>query len=203
MTGSRSRSSAVSGTPDGDSYSSDVHLWWHSSVASSELVDAVADGFLRPPARVLDLGCGLGTEAAFLADQGFEVCGTDVSGVAVARAASTHPGARWVVGDVRMLPFRDGYFDVLIDRGTFHYLAPTDRAAYATEARRVLRPDGRVLLRACLFSAGVRNTMDVDVITSTFRDWDLQRLTHEDLRSDTRLMPALVARMRRPGKPRT
>ncbi|MFI5287186.1 MAG: class I SAM-dependent methyltransferase [Candidatus Dormibacteria bacterium] len=185
---------------DGDSYLTDVHRWWHSSVASSELVDAVTDGFLTAPARVLDLGCGLGTEAAFLADRGFDVCGIDLSEVAVDRAAAAHPGLRWVVGDVRTLPFSDGSFDVLIDRGMFHYLAPEDRGTYALEAKRVLTPQGRLLLRACLFSAGVRNTMDADVVTSTFRDWDVQRLRREDLPSDARVMPALVVRMQRAGE---
>jgi SAM-dependent methyltransferase len=184
---------------DVDEYSTDVHRWWHSSVATSELVDAVSEGFLKAPARVLDLGCGLGTEAGFLADNGFDVCGIDLSAVAVTRASAAHRNARYVVGDVRTLPFDDRCFDILIDRGLFHYLAPADRGAYAAEAERVLRRGGRLLLRACLFSAGLRNTMEDSVITTTFSDWDIEDVTRADLSSDTRVMPALVARIRRPG----
>lgn len=63
-----------------------------------------------------------------------------------------HDGVSFVRGDVLALPFAAGVFDVALDRGCFHYLSPARWPDYAAEAQRVLRPGGRMLLRACLTS---------------------------------------------------
>src|SRR6266446_1256874 len=85
--------------------------------------------------------------------------------------------------DVTNLPLSAGSADLLVDRGCFHYLPPAKRAGYAREAGRVLRPGGRLLLRMCLNSAGVRNALD-----------------RMDLVSDTRAMPAIRAILVAPGE---
>ena len=46
---------------------------------SPELVAALGDGWLRPSGRALDVGCGLGVEAGYLAEAGWQVAGIDVS----------------------------------------------------------------------------------------------------------------------------
>jgi SAM-dependent methyltransferase len=66
---------------------------------------------------------------------------------------------QFVQADVRQLPFPQDSFDVVLDRGCFHYLQAADRPGYATEVERVLRPDGRFLLRACLYAQGIRNDL--------------------------------------------
>jgi len=48
--------------PDTDAYATEEHLWWHLARPSPELLAALDDAWLTPPGRVLDLGCGLGTE---------------------------------------------------------------------------------------------------------------------------------------------
>src|SRR5438477_6219122 len=50
-----------------------------------ELVDLVEAGRLTP-GRTLDLGCGTGTNAVYLAEHGFDVTGVDFSPVALAKA---------------------------------------------------------------------------------------------------------------------
>ena len=74
-----------------DPYATDVHKWWHLSRPSPELLTALDTAWLAPPGRVLDLGCGLGTELAFLAGQGFTPIGVDLSLVALQRAHALHP----------------------------------------------------------------------------------------------------------------
>ncbi|MGH2584739.1 MAG: methyltransferase domain-containing protein [Dehalococcoidia bacterium] len=92
----------------------------------------------------------------------------------------------------RRLPFLTARFDVLLDRGCFHYLTAADRPRYAAEAGRVLRLDGRLLLRACLQTAGIRNDIDEPSLRQAFPGWRFLYLERRDIPSDTRTMPALI-----------
>jgi SAM-dependent methyltransferase len=157
------------------------------------------DGWLGRPGVAVDLGCGLGTEAGFLAVAGWAALGVDLSPAAVRGAAQAHPDARFMLADVLSLPLASASADLLLDRGCFHYLVPADRCRYAREARRVLRRGGRFLLRACQSAVGVPNDIDQAMIEHIFGDWHLARITRQDIVSDTRRMPALVARLNAPG----
>ena len=185
-------------SPDLDEYASDAHRWWHLSRPSPELLEALGDGWIAPPARVLDLGCGLGVELGILAGLGFEATGIDQSEIAIERARASHRAARFLVGDVRELPFELETFDVLLDRGCLHYLTAPDRTRYEREAWRVLRPGGRFLLRACLTSGGVRNDLPADLLEREFARWHRVVSQRRSIPSDTRSMEALVARLEKP-----
>jgi 2-polyprenyl-3-methyl-5-hydroxy-6-metoxy-1,4-benzoquinol methylase len=50
----------------------------------SELVSALHDGWLTGTGRAVDVGCGLGSEAGYLASLGWQVAGIDLSGTALA-----------------------------------------------------------------------------------------------------------------------
>jgi SAM-dependent methyltransferase len=180
-----------------DSYLDETFRWWHLSEPSPELTAAEADGWLGQPGRALDAGCGLGTEAAYLASTGWQVTGVDRSESALRRASSAHPAVRFAQADIRALPFARGCFDLVLDRGCYHYLSQPGRRRYATELSRVLRPGGRLLLRACLTSAGVRNDVDEAAIAASFDDWSIDSMRPADLPSDTRVMRALEVRLRR------
>ena len=80
--------------------------------------------------------------------------GVDLSRAVVARAKSAHSGVSFVQANVLALPFGDRVFHLALDRGCFHYLSPSQWAGYAAETWRILRPGGRLLLRACLTSGG-------------------------------------------------
>ncbi len=154
---------------------------------------------MAAPGRAgLDVGCGLGTEVAWLTALGLQAIGIDISEVACARAQLLHPEALFLYADVRRLPFADGVFDLALDRGCFHYLKPSDRARYASEVGRVLRPGGRLLLRASLRRAGRRNDLDEPELRRTFAAWRVRGLGAELIPSDTRSMEVLVARLERP-----
>ena len=112
--------------------------------ARSELVALVESGRLSPerlaPGRAVDLGCGAGANAVFLAQAGFDVVGIDLSPVALgkARRASLAAGVSERVHLVRadltarILPGVEGPFDLLVDYGTLDDLVPTDRRAMAS-----------------------------------------------------------------------
>lgn len=77
-----------------DPYATEVYRWWHLSQPSPELRAAFEEAWLVPPARVLDLGCGLGSELAFLARQGFATVGVDLSAIALRRASTVRGNLR-------------------------------------------------------------------------------------------------------------
>jgi SAM-dependent methyltransferase len=182
-----------------DHYADGTCLWWHLSGPSPELISALDDGWLPRSGRALDVGCGLGTEAAHLASTGWQVAGIDLSEVAVGRAAAAHDEAAFLRADVRRLPLPQHCLDAAVDRGCFHYLSPGDRPRYADELRRVLRPGGKLLLRASLRAAGVRNDIDEAVIRRSFAAWQVEHLERAAVPSDTRVLEVLLARLSTTG----
>jgi SAM-dependent methyltransferase len=116
--------------------------------ATRELARALSP---EPSCRVLDLGSGLGGPARLLAaEHGCDVTGVDLSDefVAVASALTSLAGldehVGFQTGDVTDLPFADRCFDHAI---TIHVaMNIADRAGFYAEARRVLRPGGRLAL---------------------------------------------------------
>lgn len=69
------------------------------------------------PGRALDVGCGEGADAIWLAGRGWTVTAIDVADVAVGRAreAAEHAGVtvEWMCGDVLQTPFAAGSFDLV------------------------------------------------------------------------------------------
>lgn len=108
-------------------------------------------GGIPAGATVLDVGCGAGTEAVYLAGLGFRVIGVDSSRKALERARKRERAAGvevdWRAGSVYALPVDDGSADLVLDRGCLHCLDREDRSDYARETGRVLAPGGRLLVR--------------------------------------------------------
>ncbi len=99
---------------------------------------------LGPGVSLLDVGCGGGTFLRLAADHGADVTGLDAAPGLAAHAQKRVPGARIEVGDLQFLPFEDESFDVVTGVNSFQYAA--DPPAALQEARRVLRPGGRLLI---------------------------------------------------------
>ncbi|SDG52708.1 methyltransferase domain-containing protein [Sulfitobacter delicatus] len=92
--------------------------------------------------EALDLCCGHGNVAAVLVKAGAQVTGLDFSLAMLDMARATVPDARFVEGDAMDLPFAEATFDaVTIGFGMPHVPDPPRVLA---EARRVLRPGGRI-----------------------------------------------------------
>lgn len=105
---------------------------------------AVKERWWRPGTRILDVGCGAGTNALFLARSGFKVSGLDVAAGAIesakARASAAGLTVDFRVGDALDLPYGPRVFGGAIDIGCFHTLPVRFRRRYARELARVLRP---------------------------------------------------------------
>jgi 2-polyprenyl-3-methyl-5-hydroxy-6-metoxy-1,4-benzoquinol methylase len=138
--------------PDWDElYRSDAveKLPWYS-IALDPDVEAAFARHKIPSGWVLDLGTGPGTQAIALAERGFVVTATDVSSAAVAYAARKAQARRVAVTFVQddVLATRlAGPFDVILDRGCFHVLAPEQRPLYVDAVHRLLAPSGWLFLK--------------------------------------------------------
>lgn len=105
--------------------------------------------FGRPdrPRVVLDLGTGPGVSAIGIkrACPDDRVLGFDIARPMLERARLNDCGrCDWIRGDGLRLPFADGVVDVVTGH-SYLYLVP-DRTQALSEARRVLRPGGRIVL---------------------------------------------------------
>jgi SAM-dependent methyltransferase len=105
----------------------------------------VAEAAGLRPGRALDVGCGEGADARWLAERGWQVTAVDISPVAVRRAAATGvPGIRWEVLDIaRTAPARGRY-----DLVTAQYF-PQPRQEHDAALRRLLAavaPGGTLLV---------------------------------------------------------
>ena len=104
--------------------------------------------------RVLDLGCGTGANAVYLAQQGFTVIGVDFVPVALARARKAAAAAgvtdrcRFVQGDLTApaIPGVEGPYDVLLDFGALDDMTGAERAAMVRTIHRHSGPGSRFVL---------------------------------------------------------
>ncbi len=128
---------------------------WDTGITPPELVEFVA----RTPARrAVDLGCGTGTNAVYLAEHGWEVIGVDFSSLAVDRARWRAQAAgvlrvRFLRNDVTELPDL-GTFDLAYDIGCLHAVPSHRRPRYAAWLAASLRSGASYLLNAFTPSGG-------------------------------------------------
>ena len=103
-----------------DRYASGEPLPWDTGTPDPQLVEMIESGAIAP-GRALEIGCGTGTNAIFLAHRGFNVLGVDISEVAVSKArAKAHGQCRFEVVDILEAAPAGGPFQFVFDRGCFH-----------------------------------------------------------------------------------
>jgi SAM-dependent methyltransferase len=126
---------------------------WDTGITPPELVSFV-EGEGTPAGRALDLGCGTGTNVAYLARRGWDAVGVDFSPQAIAlgrrraRDAGVSERARFVVADATRLPDLGPPFDLALDMGCLHSVPAAGRARYAAGLAARLRVGATYLLYA-------------------------------------------------------
>jgi SAM-dependent methyltransferase len=145
-------------------------------------VTELADELAASPGRALDIGCGTGRDAVYLAGRGWTVTGVDAVPQAIdgarRRAEAAGADVNWVLGDVtalQSLGIGEGY-DLLLDRGCFHGLSDEGRQRCAQGLTAIAAPGARMLLNG--FQPRGRGLgprgIAPEQLTSYFRDgWEL------------------------------
>jgi SAM-dependent methyltransferase len=147
--------------PDADRWTAGGADWWDSFYTDrsrlvpffvakpDESLASYLDRGLIGPGRALDLGCGPGRNALYLASRGFQVDAVDLSPKAIAWAEDR---AREAGADIR---FRcedafasdlAGPYDLICDSGCFHHLPPHRRISYLALVSKALAPGGHLAL---------------------------------------------------------
>jgi len=127
---------------------------WSKDFEIQEMVGWLEKALLRRKGklqgRVLELGCGSGNLSLALAKKGWEVYGIDIAPSAIkwANDLAKEQGiiAKFVVGDVRKLPYENNFFDLILDGHCLHCIIGEHRKDFLTEALRVLKAKGLCLI---------------------------------------------------------
>jgi SAM-dependent methyltransferase len=143
---------------EADRWTPEASSWWDQFYADrdkpipffvakpDESLVSYVEGGMVPVGRALDLGCGPGRNAIYLASRGFTVDAVDLSPSAIewARDRAREAGAevRFVCGDAFNQPDLTGPYDLIFDSGCFHHLPPHRRVSYRALLDRVLAVGG-------------------------------------------------------------
>lgn len=100
---------------------------------------------LKPEARILDGGCGLGHWTGYYASRGFDIVGMDLSRATVERLEKLFPELTFICGDIRRTGFPEGSFDAYLSWGTFEHFEIGLGPCFE-EARRILKPGGYLFI---------------------------------------------------------
>ncbi|MCI4368133.1 MAG: class I SAM-dependent methyltransferase [Thermoplasmata archaeon] len=179
-------------------------LPWFSPTPYSWVRRIGTGGWWKPGERILDIGCGAGTNTLFLARSGFRATGVDLAPGAIRaatqRAKRAGLPAEFRVADALELPFPKGRFGGLTDVGCFHTLPFPLRPHYARELARVLKPRGRYALawvaREFTGEMGPAHRPSVEEVASVFES-QFQMLRVEFLPGRRDSIPAYGAVLER------
>lgn len=128
---------------------------WDSEEVTLENIKAIerlmSESGIDELGSMLELGCGAGNLTTHFAKQGWDAHGVDISSSAIdwarERAAQMQLKIDFQVGNVLKLEnHASASHDLVLDGHCFHCIIGPDRQLFLKEARRVLRPKGRLLI---------------------------------------------------------
>ena len=122
---------------------------WNIETPPDALVELVESGKVKP-CKTIDLGCGAGNYAIYLASIGFDVTGIDISpsAIKIAKENAKKKGVKCnflvadVIGDLDEVKQA---FDFAYDWELLHHIYPEKRKKYVENVYRILNPRGEYL----------------------------------------------------------
>ena len=154
---------------------------WEHEHAPEQLKD-LSDEWARPARDALDIGCGTGSDALYLAEHGWTVTGVDGVAQALSKARARARARRfevtWVHGNVCRLEELAiaQNFTFVLDRGCFHDFTDHQRDQYARAVRAVTSPDAVLLMFAFQprkRGLGPRGVSAEELMRHLGQDWEL------------------------------
>ena len=111
----------------------------------------------------VEFGCGEGRNAIYLAKRGIDIVAIDSSDIAIGNAKKKMDGLknlRFICSDFLTVDFEDRKYDLIIDSGMFHHLAPHRRLQYRELLKELLKGNGYFVLLC--FSADEGGAEELD-----------------------------------------
>ena len=187
---------------------------WDVGGAQPAMADLLSA--LPPTGPVLDLGCGSGDLAIFLARAGLEVVGIDFVQAAIdhARRKASAPGAgisggiELLVADALRPSLLGRTFGAVVDSGFFHLFTPEQCDRLVDEVGSVLLPGGRYYLHEFATEFPVPNTprqVTAEELRARFTvasGWRILELRSAEFQSRIAPVPAVAACVEWTGKAR-
>ena len=124
--------------------------YWLVDEARPAVIAVARDGWLPRGGTVLEIGCGLGANAAWLAAEGWTVLATDVAPSAIARARERHAGIprlEFRVLDACAPDALHRTFPAILDSGCLHIIPEELRSRYCDNVLAWSAPGTRYFLR--------------------------------------------------------
>jgi len=118
-----------------------VYRLWQAPFQEQKLAPVLRDTDLSGVRRVLDVGCGPGTNAPHF--QGMDYLGLDINEEYVAQAKRRY-GMAFEVADVTRWEVRDEPFDFILVNSFFHHVADEDADRILAHLATLLTEDGRI-----------------------------------------------------------
>lgn len=177
---------------------------WDTGRPQPAIVQLVETGLIN--GRVLDVGCGTGDNALFVAERGFSVTGVDSapSALTAARAKATARGAAasFALMDVLELARLAERFETAIDSGLLHVFSDEDRQRLIAGLHAVLLPGGYYHLLCFSEHAtlpGPRRLTQAEIRASFEAGWEVEAIeaARFEIRGNTPGGDAWLARIRR------
>jgi SAM-dependent methyltransferase len=157
---------------------------WDIGGPQPEIVRLSEDGAIR--GVVLDVGCGTGENALYLAERGYDVWGIDFIPKAIERARdkASRRGlvVHFQVGDALDLDVLGRTFDTVIDCGLFHTFSDEERPKFVRGVARAVRPGGAAYV-LCFSDQeppgeGPRRVSQEEIRSAFRESWDVESI-HE------------------------
>ena len=95
--------------------------------------------------RILEVGCGPGTDASILKSKGFQVTAIDLCEAFIDRGCMRYPEVDFQLMDLRAPDFPDNSFDGILAMASLIHVLPEDLPATIERYRLLLKPGGRLV----------------------------------------------------------
>ncbi len=164
---------------------------WDIGRPQKEFIRLADDGEIS--GRVLDVGCGTGENALYLASIGFEVWGIDAAPSAIKKAKekATKRGitVNLLISDALKLQSLQYKFDTVIDCGLFHVFTDEERPIFAASLASALYPGGKYFM-LCFSehepgSYGPRRVTQAEIRAAFSKGWKINYIREAELETTT------------------